>query len=89
MELEELKQVIKKLIVEECEKEDDISWQEIEDDELLFGSSSRLNLDSLDALQLSLALKKSFAIKIEGSKESRKHLTTINSIANLIHAQIK
>lgn len=89
MELEELKQVIKKLIVEECEKEDDISWQEIEDDELLFGSSSRLNLDSLDALQLSLALKKSFAIKIEGSKESRKHLTTINSIANLIHAQSK
>lgn len=89
MELEELKQMIKKLIVEECEKEDDISWQEIEDDELLFGSSSRLNLDSLDALQLSLALKKSFAIKIEGSKESRKHLTTINSIANLIHAQSK
>lgn len=89
MELEELKQELKKLIVEECEKEDDISWQEIEDDELLFGSSSRLNLDSLDALQLSLALKKSFAIKIEGSKESRKHLTTINSIANLIHAQSK
>ena len=89
MELEELKQELKKLIVEECEKEDDISWQEIQDDELLFGSSSRLNLDSLDALQLSLALKKSFAIKIEGSKESRKHLTTINSIANLIHAQSK
>lgn len=87
MELEALKQVIKKLIVDECEKEDDISWQEIQDDELLFGSASRLNLDSLDALQLSLALKKNFAIKIEGSKESRKHLTSINSIANLIHAQ--
>ena len=89
MELEELKQALKKLIVDECEKEDDIAWQEIQDDELLFGSSSRINLDSLDALQLSLVLKKSFAIKIEGSKESRKHLTTINSIASLISEQSK
>jgi len=84
VELDELKQALKKLIVDECEKEDDIYWQEIQDDEPLFGSSSRINLDSLDALQLSLVLKKKFAIKIEGSKESRKHLTTINSIANLI-----
>ena len=89
MELDELKQNLKKLIVEECEKEDDIAWQDIQDDEPLFGTASRINLDSLDALQLSLVLKKSFAIKIEGSKESRKHLTTINSIANLINEQKK
>ncbi len=84
MELEELKQNLKKMIVEECEKEDDIAWEDILDDELLFGSESRIALDSLDALQLSLVLKKQFAIKVEGSKESRKHLTTINSIAQLI-----
>ncbi|WP_077338736.1 acyl carrier protein [Pseudocolwellia agarivorans] len=84
MELEELKQKLKRMIVEECEKEDDIAWNDILDDEMLFGSDSRVGLDSLDALQLSLVLKKTFAIKVEGSKESRKHLTTINSIANLI-----
>ena len=84
MELEELKQKLKRMIVEECEKEDDIAWNDILDDEMLFGSKSRVGLDSLDALQLSLVLKKTFAIKVEGSKESRKHLTTINSIANLI-----
>ena len=89
MELTELKQNLKKLIVEECEKEDDIIWQEIDDDELLFGSTSRINLDSLDALQLSLVLKKKFAIKVAGSKESRQHLTTINSIAKLINEQSK
>ena len=84
MELDELKRNLKKMIVEECEKEDDISWEEILDDELLFGSESRIGLDSLDALQLSLVLKKKFTTKVEGSKESRKHLTTVNSIANLI-----
>ncbi len=83
-ELPELKETLKKLIVEECEKEDDIAWQDILDDEQLFGSDSRINLDSLDGLQLSLVLKSTFGVKIEGSKESRKHLTTINSIAALI-----
>lgn len=89
MELTELKENLKKLIVEECEKEDDIFWQEILDDEQLFGSESRINLDSLDGLQLSLVLKKSFGVKIEGSKETRKHLTTVNSIAALITEQNK
>ena len=89
MELNQLKQNLKKLIVEECEKEDDIAWQDILDDELLFGSDSRINLDSLDALQLSLVLKKSFGIKIAGSKENRTHLTTINNIASLIIEQNK
>tara|TARA_R110002050_G_scaffold82872_9_gene176997 strand:- start:1391 stop:1699 length:309 start_codon:yes stop_codon:yes gene_type:complete len=85
--LAQLKDDLKKLIVEECEKEDDIAWQEILDDEQLFGSDSRINLDSLDGLQLSLVLKRTFGVKIEGSKESRKHLTTINSIAALIVEQ--
>lgn len=89
MELTELKQKLKKLIVEECEKEDDIDWQDISDDEQLFGSDSRINLDSLDALQLSLVLKKTFGIKIEGSKENRKYLTTINSLASLISEKNK
>jgi len=84
VELEELKLKLKRMIVEECEKEDDIDWQDILNDEPLFGSESRIALDSLDALQLSLVLKKKFSIKVEGSKESRKHLTTINSIADLI-----
>ncbi|MCI2282597.1 MULTISPECIES: acyl carrier protein [Colwellia] len=85
--LAQLKDDLKKLIVEECEKEDDFAWQEILDDEQLFGSDSRINLDSLDGLQLSLVLKRTFGVKIEGSKESRKHLTTINSIAALIVEQ--
>ena len=86
-QLTQLKQELKKLIVEECEKEDDITWQEILDDEPLFGSESRINLDSLDGLQLSLVLKRAFGVKIEGSKDSRKHLTTINNITALIVEQ--
>ena len=84
MELEELKTQLKKLIVVECDKEDDMTWQDIEDDEPLFGNQSKVGLDSLDALQLALVLKEHFGIKVEGSKESRKHLQSINSIVEYI-----
>lgn len=84
MELEEIKTQLKQLIVVECDKEDDMTWQEIEDDEPLFGKDSKVGLDSLDALQLALVLKEHFGIKVEGSKESRKHLQSINSIVEYI-----
>jgi len=80
----ELMLALKQLIVEECDKEDDFEACDILDDELLFGRKSRIALDSLDALQLSLVLKKKFAISIEGSKETRKHLQSVASIAELI-----
>lgn len=86
MELEELKTQLKKLIVVECDKEDDMTWQDIDDDEPLFGNKSNVGLDSLDALQLALVLKEHFGIKVEGSKESRKHLQTINSMVEYIQS---
>jgi len=83
----QLKLAIKTLIVEECDKEDDFAPEDIIDDELLFGRKSRVALDSLDALQLSLVLKKQFAISIEGSKESRKHLQSVDAIVALINSK--
>lgn len=82
----ELMLALKQLIVEECDKEDDFEASDILDNELLFGRKSRIALDSLDALQLSLVLKKKFGISIEGSKETRKHLQSVESIADLILA---
>ena len=85
-ELEAIKKQLKQLIIVECDKEDELSWEEIEDDEPLFGKKSNVGLDSLDALQLALVLKEHFGIKVEGSKESRKHLHSINSIVDYIQA---
>ncbi|MDN3377533.1 MULTISPECIES: acyl carrier protein [unclassified Pseudoalteromonas] len=84
MELAELKLQLKQLIITECDKEDDFAPEDIIDSEPLFGSKSRINLDSLDALQLSLVLKQHFGIKVEGSKETRKHLQSIDTIVDFI-----
>ena len=87
MEIEELKNQLKQLIVEECDKEDEVEWHEIEDDAPLFGSESNVGLDSLDALQLALIIKQNFGIRIESSKESRKDLYSINTIVDLIQRE--
>lgn len=79
-----LEQQLKQLIIRECDKEDDIDWQAITDDEVLFGSKSRVQMDSLDALQVSLALQQQYGVRIEGAKEGRRILSSISSIASFI-----
>ncbi|MCU1717875.1 acyl carrier protein [Pseudomonas sp. 5P_3.1_Bac2] len=82
-----LEQQLKQLIIRECDKEDDIDWQEITDDEQLFGGKSRVQMDSLDALQVSLALQQQYGVRIEGAKDGRRILSSISSIASFIRQQ--
>ena len=82
-----LKQALKQLLIRECDKQDDIDWQSIEDSEPLFGQQSRAQMDSLDALQVSLALQQHYGVRIEGAKDGRRVLNTIDSIAAFIRQQ--
>ncbi|MEI7432406.1 MAG: acyl carrier protein [Betaproteobacteria bacterium] len=70
---------LKRLIVDACDK--DIDPETISDDELLFGSSAPLALDSLDALQVSMALQKRFGVRLVDSKETRRILTNVAALA--------
>ena len=76
--MSDLKYELKKLIIEECEK--DCQIEDIKDDEPLFGSDSILELDSMDALQISMAINKKYGLKTTDSKELRKILHSINSM---------
>lgn len=79
---ENLKLELKQLIIEECDKE--IEPEQITDDEVLFGSDSQLQLDSMDALQISMALHKKYGIDTNDSKVLRKIMTSINTLADYI-----
>ena len=59
---------------------------DIPDDEPLIGSP-RLGLDSVDALELVLAVEKEFKVKIGSSEESREALATVNTLAAYLQAQ--
>lgn len=67
-------------------KLDGVRPDEIPDDELLIGSP-RFGLDSIDALELVLAIEKEFGVKIGSSEESRKALGSVNTLATYLRTQ--
>ena len=73
-----LKQEIKRLMVANLMLQ--VSAEEIGDDQLFFGPGS-LGLDSVDALQLVVALDKTFGLKIPDPETARQILQSVNSIA--------
>jgi len=72
-----LKERIKKMLVENLMLQ--VSAEEIGDEQPLFGPAS-LGLDSVDALQLVVALDKNFGLKIADPAAAREVLQNINTI---------
>ena len=80
-----LKTELKKLIVEECDLTVDPG--EIGDDDPLFGKEAKIALDSIDALQISIALEKKYKVTITDSKETRRMMRSINTFADFIQPE--
>ena len=72
---------LKSMIVKTLNLED-IDPNDIADDEPLFGS--KLDLDSIDALELVVELEKKYQIKIGSSEESKAALKSVITLADLI-----
>lgn len=77
---------LKELIVEACGK-DDVSAADIADDEPLFGEQARLELDSLDGLQISMAIQREFGVRVSDSKEMRRILHSVNGLADYLRPE--
>ena len=76
---------IKELIIDALGLED-ISAQDIGNEQTLFGEG--LGLDSVDALELGLALQKRYGIKIDAdAKDTRNHFTNVATLAAFVTAR--
>lgn len=82
LDKEQLIGELKQLVIDECEK--DVTPEQIDPDAILIGRRSPLELDSLDALQISLAVKQQYGKPIEGGNKGRKVLKSINTLADFI-----
>ena len=51
-------------------------------EEAIFGTGTRLALDSLDALQVSMALQKRYGVRLTDSKDTRRILACVGSLAD-------
>lgn len=81
----ELENELKQVIIDTLHLED-VTADEIGDDEPLFGDG--LGLDSIDALELGVALRKKYNIKIATvTDEVKAHFASIHSLAVFIRQQ--
>ena len=81
METAELKQQLKKQIVEFLNLLS-VNPDDIKDDEPLFGEG--LGLDSIDSIELIVLLNREYGVVIEDPKEGRKILTNVNTMEDYI-----
>ncbi|MFY0479112.1 phosphopantetheine-binding protein [Achromobacter marplatensis] len=83
--MNELELELKMLVIESLGLED-MAPADIASDEPLFGDG--LGLDSVDALELGLAVQKRYGITIDPeTRNMRDHFTSINSLAAFVAAQ--
>lgn len=86
--MDTLKLEIKRLIIDALDLED-TQPEDIGDDISLFGEEG-FGLDSIDVLELGIALRKKYQIRLEANDAgNREHFRSANSLASLIERQMQ
>lgn len=81
-----LEQQLKQLIIDSLGLED-MSIDDIETEAPLFGDEG-LGLDSVDALELGLAVQKTFGLQLDSEKNNlREHFESVATLAAFIESQ--
>ena len=81
-----LESQIKQLIIDSLGLED-ITEADIDTEAPLFGDEG-LGLDSVDALELGLAVQKAFGFQLDGEKENlREHFASVQTLADFIRSK--
>lgn len=80
--MDTLKQELKQLIISSLDLED-VKVEDIADDEVLFGEG--LELDSIDALELGIAIKKKYGVTFSAENEdNKKYFKSVSTLARYI-----
>ncbi|WP_416188979.1 phosphopantetheine-binding protein [Neisseria sp. CCUG17229] len=81
-----LEQQIKELIIDSLGLED-ITPADIGDEDALFGDEG-LGLDSVDALELGLAVQKTFGLQLDSEKDNlREYFTSVKTLADFVRSR--
>lgn len=73
---------LKALILASVDKDEPADG--LRDDEPWFGPQSRLELDSLDALQISMAIQKKYGVRMADSKDTRRALVSLVALTEYL-----
>ena len=82
----DVRTLLKRALVEELNLED-VSPEDIADDAPLFGEG--LGLDSLDAIEVVVLVRRNFGISMDDVEEARAAFASVNALAGYIEARGK
>jgi acyl carrier protein len=82
----ELKLGIKKMIMETLNITD-VKPEDVDDEKPLFGGDNALSLDSVDGIEIIMALQRTYGIRIQDQTMARYVIRSVNSIAEFILAE--
>jgi acyl carrier protein len=86
--MDALKLEIKRLIIEALDLED-TNPDDIDDDAPLFGDEG-LGLDSIDALELGIVLRKKYQLQLAANDAgNREHFRSVSNLARLVRSHVQ
>ena len=85
---DELKLEVKELIIDAL-KLDDITPEDIDNDAMLFAEDNDLQIDSVDGLEITVALQKKYGVHFDDQNLSRFILKSINTICEFLEKEQK
>ncbi|MCK4389429.1 MAG: acyl carrier protein [Desulfobacterales bacterium] len=84
--LADIREKLKGLLVENLSLED-VTPDEIKDDEILFGDG--LGLDSLDAVEIVVLLQRNFGLEVKDMEKGREIFYSIDTLARYVYENTK
>lgn len=84
--IEEIRYDVKKLIIDTL-KFEGIRPEDIKDDLNFFSGENTIKIDSIDVIELVVAIQKKFNVKIDDQNLAKDVINTVNSIAEFVYAQ--
>jgi acyl carrier protein len=84
--LEDIKLEIKKLIIRTLNFKN-TNPEDILDDVSFFSGENTIKIDSIDSLELVLAIQKQFSVRINNQNLERVIINTVNSIAEFVWSE--
>lgn len=79
----ELNMALKRMLIQECNVKN-CTPEEIGDNDQLIGGSGKLQLDSLDAVEIVSALERNYAIRLDNPGDAKKVLRTFSTLRDYV-----
>jgi len=81
--LDSLEQELAEMIIETCKVTETLP-EELSPDTSLFGADSPFGLDSLDALEVVVAVQRKYKVRIDSQETGRQALQSLGTLADFI-----